>query len=192
MCWRIHIGLWAAKTASLLDGDFVECGTNKGFLASAIMEYIYWNGLGKTFYLLDTFSGLALELLTEKEKVIGRIDQNKYHIDNGIFTTEIESVKENFSEWDNVIIIQGRIPDTLSLVNTERVAFLHIDLNCTVPEIAAIHYFWSRLVTGAIVLLDDYAYHGYEPQYEGMEAFATETGVKIASLPTGQGLLIKT
>src|ERR1017187_10433181 len=47
--WRVHIGLWAAFSASKLDGDFVECGVNKGFLSSAIMEYLNWNSIGKAF-----------------------------------------------------------------------------------------------------------------------------------------------
>src|SRR6202161_3148866 len=34
--WRVHIGLWAAKVASQLEGDFAECGVNRGFLSSAI------------------------------------------------------------------------------------------------------------------------------------------------------------
>jgi hypothetical protein len=41
------------------------------------------------------------------------------------------------------------------------------------------------------VLLDDYAGFGYEWQKIGMDAFATERGLSILSLPTGQGLLIK-
>jgi SAM-dependent methyltransferase len=55
--WRVHVGLWIAKRASLLDGDFVECGVNRGFLSSAIMSYLNWDSLGKQFYLLDTFKG---------------------------------------------------------------------------------------------------------------------------------------
>jgi hypothetical protein len=38
--WRVQIGLWAGFTASKLEGDFVECGVNHGFLSSAIMEYL--------------------------------------------------------------------------------------------------------------------------------------------------------
>src|SRR4051812_15291658 len=49
--WRVHIGLWAAYSAQKLEGDFVECGVNRGFLSSAIMEYVNWDSLGKTFYL---------------------------------------------------------------------------------------------------------------------------------------------
>src|SRR5271154_1300562 len=51
--WRVHIALWAAKTASRLPGDFVECGTNKGLMASSIMEYLCWHNLDRQFYMLD-------------------------------------------------------------------------------------------------------------------------------------------
>jgi hypothetical protein len=57
--WRVHVGLWAARLAARLPGDFVECGTNRGFLSSAIMTDLDWDKTGRRFYLLDTFSGLA-------------------------------------------------------------------------------------------------------------------------------------
>ena len=41
------------------------------------------------------------------------------------------------------------------------------------------------------MLLDDYAYHGYLSQKIAMDQFAQEKGIKILSLPTGQGLLVK-
>jgi hypothetical protein len=41
-------------------------------------------------------------------------------------------------------------------------------------------------------LLDDYAFAGYRPQKLAMDALAGEIGFAIASLPTGQGLAIKT
>jgi hypothetical protein len=59
------------------------------------------------------------------------------------------------------------------------------------PELAAIQFVWERLVPGAVVLLDDYAYYGYLSQKLAMDQFAQEKGVKILSLPTGQGLLLK-
>ena len=56
--WRVHIGLRSAANASRLEGDFVECGVSCGFLSSAVMEFLDWDRLGKTFYMLDTFAGL--------------------------------------------------------------------------------------------------------------------------------------
>ena len=52
-------------------------------------------------------------------------------------------------------------------------------------------HFWPRLVPGAAVVLDDYAFHGYHPQKQAMDDFARIHEVEIASLPTGQGLLLK-
>ncbi len=44
---------------------------------------------------------------------------------------------------------------------------------------------------GAFMLFDDYAYFGFKPQTRALNGFAESKGVKILSLPTGQGLLIK-
>jgi hypothetical protein len=57
-------------------------------------------------------------------------------------------------------------------VTSQQVAYLHLDMNCAPPEVAALTYFWDRLVAGAPVLLDDYAYHSYTPQRLAMDEFA--------------------
>ena len=189
--WRVHLGLWAARSAAKYTGDFVECGVNRGFLSSAIMHDLDWNTTGRTFYLLDTFTGLDERYLSDDEKSAGVFDRNLREIDSGFYTTNLDSVKQNFAEWPSAKIIQGSIPETLSQIDSDRIAFLHIDMNCTLPEVAALDYLWDRLVPGAFVLLDDYAYFGYQPQKEGMDGWAAEHGISIASLPTGQGLLIK-
>ena len=76
-------------------------------------------------------------------------------------------------------------------MSAKRVAYLHLDMNSAPPETAALAYFWDRLVAGAPVLLDDYAYHGYVSQKAAMDSFAREKGINILSLPTGQGLSVK-
>ncbi|MCK9797318.1 TylF/MycF family methyltransferase [Pseudomonas sp. MAFF 302030] len=190
--WRVHMGLWAARTAFKLQGDFVECGVNRGFLSSAIMHDLDWNYSGKRFFLLDTFAGLDESSLSDAEVEGGVAERNRKEIASGFYTTNFEAVQQNFAEWPGAILIQGSIPGTLDQIDAQRIAFLHIDLNCTQPEVAALDYLWDRLVPGAIVLLDDYAFYGYQPQKEGMDEWAANMGVAIASLPTGQGLLIKT
>lgn len=189
--WRVHVGLWAAECASRLSGDFVECGVNYGALASSIMTYLDWDRLAKTFYLLDTFAGLDERYVSEDEVRDGALQKNAHHLQSGFYATDIERVKRNFSEWRNVAIIQGSIPETLPRVGAQRVAFLHLDMNCAPPEVAAAEFFWPRLVPGAFVLLDDYAFDGYRLQKLAMDAFARGKGVGIVSLPTGQGMMIK-
>src|SRR5438874_2036956 len=189
--WRVHIGLWAAACAARLEGDFVECGVNRGFLSSAIMDYLNWDSLGKHFYLLDTFRGLDERFVSSADRASGAVEKNKKSLASGFYAQGIEEVRANFSQWKNVSLIEGSIPETLSQVRAEKIAYLHLDMNCSPPEIAAIQCFWERLVPGAFVLLDDYAYHGYLSQKIAMDQFAQEKGIKILSLPTGQGLLVK-
>ena len=190
--WRVHIGLWAAAAAARLDGDFVECGVNRGFLSSAIMHSLDWSRAARTFYLLDTFKGLDERYLSSDEKMGGVVEKNLSAINSGFYTTNLSAVEANFSEWKNVKIIAGSIPDTLGEIESQKIAFMHLDLNCTQPEVAAIEFLWDRLVAGAFVLLDDYAYRGYQPQKDGMDAWALSRHIPIVSLPTGQGLIIKT
>ena len=189
--WRVHIGLWAARTAAKLSGDFVECGVNAGFMSSSIMYDLNWDKLNKTFYLLDTFKGLEPSQASSEEIEDGIIQKNDTLMDNGFYVSSSDKVRMNFAEWENIKIIEGTIPDTLNQVNAELVSFLHIDLNCALPEIASIKYFWDKLINGAVILLDDYAYNGYEHQKHSMDEFANEKGIPIVSLPTGQGLIIK-
>lgn len=189
--WRVHIGLWAAFSASKRDGDFVECGVNRGFLSSAIMEYLDWDSLGKTFYLLDTFAGLDLTHLSPEDREAGAVERNEQHLQTGFYVQSVDTVRSNFSQWKNVRIIQGAVPATLNEVQSQKIAYLHLDMNCAAPEVATLDFFWNRLVSGAFVLFDDYAFLGSESQKAALDAAAGARDLRIASLPTGQGLLIK-
>jgi hypothetical protein len=156
------------------------------------MDYLNWNALIKTFYLLDTFRGLDERLISDTEKRGAHaLELNEQHLRSGFYVSEVESVKANFAGWKNVRIVQGSIPETLTQVDTMEVAYLHLDMNCCPPEVAAADFFWPRLVPGGFVLLDDYAYSGFRPQKLGMDAFARTKNVQILSLPTGQGLMIR-
>ena len=189
--WRVHVALWAARTAVRLPGDFVECGVNHGFMASAIMHDLGWTGLGRRFYLLDTFSGIDLRYVGEDEAEEGIAAKNQAMIDSGFYAMDVGRVQANFAEWPDACIIQGAIPETLAQIGAERVAFLHLDMNCSPPEVAAIEHLWPRMVPGAVALFDDYAYVGYHAQKRGLDGFAARHGVSILALPTGQGLLVR-
>ena len=179
-----------------IEGDFVECGVGRGFMSSAIMDALDWNTTGRQFYLFDTFSGVLEELCSEEEK------QQMAHEWGGVeahniahakfYAQTYDSVVENFSEWENVSLIQGSVPESLGEVEIEKVAYLHIDMNCVGPEIAAIEHFWPKLSPSACVVLDDYAFLGYELQYAAWNEWSRELNVPILTLPTGQGLIIKT
>jgi hypothetical protein len=182
--WRIHVLCWAASLASHLEGDFVDCGVNTGLFSRAVIEYVDFNRLGKMYYLFDTFSGLDPRYSNEYE--MARHHTIGYNENESLY----EQVKETFRDFP-VKIIKGAIPETLEQVNSNRIAYLSVDMNCVMPEVAALEYFWDKLVPGGIIVLDDYGYPGAEEQKRAHDKFALSKGVQILTLPTCQGIIIK-
>jgi len=185
--WRAHTVCWVAKQAIQLQGDFVECGVFKGAFARMIIEYTEFEKSQKKFYLMDTFNGLVEEQVTEKEKHAG-INVTKY---NEAYANCYDIVKNAFSFCDNVKLIKGPIPDTLTQCPASQIAFLSIDMNCVAPELAALEYFWDKVVSGGFIVLDDYGFNSHLNQKIAHDKFAKSKNVEILSLPTGQGLIRK-
>lgn len=181
MQWRIYVLCWAAEQARHLPGDFVACGVYSGFCDRAIMEYIDFQQTGKKYVLMDTFQGLDPRYSSP-----GEIEKQKRY-DHDMYG----QVLQTFQGF-NVQVVKGPIPDTLPQADVQQVCFLSIDMNAVQPEVAALEFFWPRLVRGGVVVLDDYAFPGNEAQKRGHDAFAAGVGHHIFTLPTGQGLLIKT
>jgi hypothetical protein len=191
MEWRLHVALWAARTAISAEGDFVECGVNAGFVSSAIMQRLNWGKGEKRFYLIDTFRGPPLNQYSKQEILQGRVQLAEKAIAEGAYVTDLDRVRANYSEWPNVEIVQGVVPEVLPTVGIKKVAFLHLDMNCAYPERAALEYFWDLLSPRSIVLLDDYAYFGHDSLADAIDSAAKSLGAEILSLPTGQGLILK-
>ncbi len=109
----------------------------------------------------------------------------------GAYVTDLERIRGNFAEWPDAVIVQGTVPDVLPAIGASCVAFLHLDMNSAYPEQQALEYFWPRLSPAAMILLDDYTYRGYEQQTMAIDRVAAEVGASVLSLPTGQGLIVK-
>jgi len=181
--WRIHTLLWAAKYALNLEGDFVDYGGGFGLFASSIYEYLNFEKVNKKYFLLDSFEGLNPENLLPEES--SRIDTFKKF---GYWGDEIIT---KFKDFNNMTVIPGFIPETLSKVNTNKICFASIDLNCVDPEKSALEFTWDKLVKGGIIIFDDYGFPGHIHQKISHDEFAKKNNSLIYTSPTGQGILIK-
>jgi hypothetical protein len=56
--WRYNTLIWAARTCLGLPGDFMECGVYRGDMTWLVTQSVDIAGVGKKFYLHDTFAGL--------------------------------------------------------------------------------------------------------------------------------------
>lgn len=179
--WRAYIACWLAQRAMSLEGDFAECGVNRGGLARTVMEFVNFKNTERRFFLLDTYCGVPDESLSSAERKLGRVA--------GGYDECYDAVRTIFSTYPNAIIIRGAVPSTLGQVDAKRIAYLSLDMNCVEPEIEAAKYFWARMTNGAAILLDDYGWNGHNEQKKAFDIFAHERGTEVLALPTGQGLI---
>jgi hypothetical protein len=186
--WGVYLLQWAAQQAARLPGDYVECGTARGFAAATVLSTVDLAALGKRFFLFDSWSGVLPEQLTEGEKQLYGARLQSFIRD---YSGRFEEVRRAFEPYPFVRLVRGYIPETLAEADIAQAAFLHIDLNAAYPEAAALKHFWPKLVQGGWVVLDDYGQPGRGEQKRAMDRLGSELGFEVFASPTGQGLIVK-
>lgn len=179
--WRAHTALWAARHGLTLQGDFVECGVFLGAFSLTICHALDFSKVPKQFYLFDTFEGIPDDGDARTR------DRNA-----SLYFDCYEQARQNFAPFPNCRLVRGVLPGTLATAPIERIAYLSVDLNHAAAESSVIRELWDRLAPSAVTLIDDYAFAGHEDQYEMWNEFAASKGTSILTMPTGQGVLIKT
>lgn len=180
--WRAHQAMWCAAHCMKIDGDFVECGTGKGLMMSAVLDSLpEWSSSTKRMLLFDTFSPYGIDPVTGENVKESGI--------RGTYASGVEDVSANFSDWDRVELIQGFLPESFSKATLGKIAFMHIDLNHAPAEIAAVRHLWPLLQRGGMMLLDDYAQ--VLEQNQAMNQLAEELQFNILTTASGQGIVIK-
>ncbi|EFI34212.1 hypothetical protein Dthio_PD1563 [Desulfonatronospira thiodismutans ASO3-1] len=186
--WRVYNLIKFAGVALRLEGEFVECGVDRGGMSLALLTYYPEDLPYRRFWLFDTFQGLVYEQMNEMEREKSPFlkERNKDR-----YPPIYEEVCRTFSGYENINIIPGMVPETLEQFSGQKVAFLHIDMNVAYPEVKALEFFWPYLVPGGVVVLDDYGFPLHTEQKHAMDACVSRLGTDIILQPTGQGLIIK-
>jgi|LakMenEpi03Aug12_release.lakeMendotaPanAssembly.Ray.scaffolds.fasta_scaffold436928_2 hypothetical protein len=180
--WRVHQIIWAAKNSMKLSGDFVECGTGKGLMMSAALTSIGdWNSCGKKLFLFDTFEPFGLDPNTGRNSPKQGIREK--------YAESAEQARINFSQWKNVEVVQGLLPESLRHLSAKKIAFLHLDLNHAKTEVLVLRSLWRLIVDGGIVLLDDYG--STDTQNAALTVLSNEFNFEILSTGTSQGIIVK-
>ena len=176
IAWRRYILACAAYHCVQLEGDFVECGAYNGSGVKIVMDYLGGISFPRKFWAYDTF---------DEHPVPGhQMPENNEKL--------FERVRNRFFGYDQVSLIKGLIPDSFDVGLPEKITYLHIDLNNAEGEIAALDTLFDRIVSGGIVILDDYEWSGpYRKQKSEEDQWFEVLNYRIIPLPTGQGIVIK-
>ena len=184
---RQHQAIWCAETALRLNdaGSFVELGTAKGYTMTTILSSMDYQGkdLAKIpVYLFDTFSNSATDSRGFQHSKFGK---------NIYYAESFEQARNIFLRFPNVRLIQGTLPESLNEIELEPISFLHIDLNAAEVEIECLKLLWDHILPGGIILIDDFAYNGYDYTNRLFSELCLQLGVSILTTAYGPGIIIK-
>jgi O-methyltransferase len=166
------------KLNAHVPGDYVECGVYKGATAYLLAQAA--DRRGSLVHLFDSWEGLSAPGI-----------EDGTHWVEGQFKVSEALAKEHLSLFDCCRFYKGWIPDRFSEVADIQIAFLHIDLDLLTPTLQTLQFFYPRVVPGGQIVSDDYGSAACPGVKQAMDAFFADKPEAIASLPSGQGLVIK-
>lgn len=186
--WRHYIVyssiLLARRSGRDTSFSAVEIGVCDGLTAAYAIDAIK-EGIGcdGRIYLIDAWQAMRDIDLLEAEK--GAVGAYGY--------LSLQNTIENLQNFPfDIIYIKGYVPEILNGNEVPEVLdWLHIDLNASQPTVASLDFFWDRLRSGGVVLLDDYGFVGYEDTRNAVDQWVNKRDAFLMAIPTGQAIIFK-
>ncbi len=170
------------KTIQDLPGDIVECGVYKGASLLSFARFLETFCPGdRTRKVLgfDHFKGLADR--SEKDGLDARVGNTAEGWNPSSFRDTLFALVDAFNadafvtSRARVELVDGDVRETAPRYVADnpglRVSLLHLDMDLYEPTLAALKAFWPRMLTGAVVLLDEYAIREWPGESEALEEF---------------------
>lgn len=191
LLWRHWIVSYATRHAMTFckteEYNFVECGVGDGLSSYYTLQEIFGNSDIFTkahLHLYDSWGPMQEDGLLESESSsLGRYSE-----------LELDVTKKNLKEFEKIIIYhKGYIPEIFNKEpkSPTSIVYMHIDLNSTPPTIGALEHFFSKLVSGGIILFDDYGWKNHKDTKNAVDDFFKNKSGILMPLPTAQAIFFK-
>jgi O-methyltransferase len=119
-----------------IPGDLAELGVWRGLTSSFVHSQVPQ----RTLYLFDTFAGFP-----DKDGADARFQD-----------TTVQAVRRRINDCSNVIFKVGTFPETARGLESERFAFVLIDVDKYVWTLAGLTFFYPRISPGGYIFVHDY------------------------------------
>jgi O-methyltransferase len=152
--YRAH-ELWSlVREASRLAGDILEVGVWRGGTGCLMAERTKQLGSSATVFLCDTFNGVVKASSRDSHY------QGGEHADTSIDMVRQLTVN---MELANVELLEGIFPDeTGDQIKNRQFSLCHIDVDVYESAKQVAQWVWPRLVSGGIIVYDDYGFSSCE------------------------------
>ncbi|MFD3410976.1 TylF/MycF/NovP-related O-methyltransferase [Streptomyces cyaneofuscatus] len=176
-----------------IPGDIVECGVWRGGSMQACARTLLSVGEDeRELYLFDTYEGMtpptAEDLRRDGRPAQELLDaQGK---DRPIWAVaSLEDVQAGFGHVpypkERVHYVQGRVEDTVPAQAPEQIAILRLDTDWYASTKHELEHLYSRLVSGGVLLIDDYGY--WQGSRQAVDEFLDKTGERLLLLRMDEG-----
>jgi cephalosporin hydroxylase len=165
-----------------LPGDIVECGVYKGASLLTFARFLETFCTGdRTRKVLgfDHFRGLVDR--TEKDGLDDRVGNTAEGWNPAAFRDTLFALVDAFNrdsfvpQRARIELVDGDVCQTAKAYAADnpglRISLLHLDMDLYEPTLAALEAFWPRLLTGGIVLFDEFAIREWPGETEAVETF---------------------
>lgn len=137
-------------------GDIAEVGVYMGGTLKLMAKL----QPSRTVWGFDTFAGMPLAT-ADKDVDLAREFND----------SPIEIVQEYLADCPNVRLVKGLFPDTATIIPKEtKFGLVHLDADYYAPTLAGLEFFWPRMVSGGMILLDDFGF----PRCPGVQQAALD------------------
>lgn len=191
---RLYNTLQFLRYSLDLEGEVAECGSFQGLSSFVFCSYIrlaqpHFDGGG--YHIFDSFEGLSEPSAQDLSgQATGQIDENFQRA--GAFQGSLETVKSTLSPFPRIKYHRGWIPHSFEGIPEKRYKFVHLDLDLYEPIKGSVEYFYPRMVTGGVIVIDEYGFPRWPGARKAVDEFCAAHGlITPVSLTTGNGVLIK-
>lgn len=176
-----------------IPGDIVECGVWRGGSMQACARTLLAAGeTERDLYLFDTYEGMtpptAEDLRRDGRPAQELLDaQGK---DRPIWAVaSLEDVRAGFDTVpypkERVHYVRGRVEDTVPGQAPEQISILRLDTDWYASTKHELEHLYSRLVSGGVLLIDDYGY--WQGSRQAVDEFLDKTGEQLLLLRMDEG-----
>jgi predicted O-methyltransferase YrrM len=165
-----------------LPGSMAECGCYQG--ASAY--FMAQENPDTPLHLFDSFEGLS-----QPEPIDSPDRNDERSWKKGDMQATEEITKDTLKKYQNIFFHKGWIPNQFHTVENETFKLVHIDVDLYQPTKDCLSFFYPRMVSNGVIVLDDYGSTLCPGAYKAVQEFTNEHDMPIIHLATMQGILFK-
>jgi len=169
------------KMISGLPGAVVECGVFKGASLArfAMMRSLFGGDTSRRIIAFDAFGRFPETAFADD------IAWRRMFVDTageeGVSVGQMREILARKGCGDNVTLVEGDITKTLPQYCAEhpelRVALVNLDTDIHEPAVVVLDHLWPRLVSGGVMILDDY---GVVPgETKAVDEYFAGSGMRI-------------